>query len=230
MTASDDPPSGPSSNREPAPGVGAPQRHSTSRIGLLGGSFNPAHEGHREISLAALKHLCLDAVWWLVSPGNPLKDPDTYAPYEARLAHARRIADHHRIIISNFEERKSLQYTVDTLTTLTDLWPQIKFVWLMGADSLENFHLWRDWKKIAHTAPIAVLNRPGYTDEALKSVAAKELSVFKVESRHAETIFGVDPPVWTYIETTNNPASSTELRNAGKAGPEWPSPKTPPKT
>ncbi|MFZ5619074.1 MAG: nicotinate-nucleotide adenylyltransferase [Pseudomonadota bacterium] len=198
-----------------------PQRHDASRIGLLGGSFNPAHEGHREISLEALKVLGLDAVWWLATPGNPLKESDgyAYAPYEERLATARRVANHPRIIVSNFEERKHLQYTVDTLEALTDLWPQINFVWLMGADSLIHFNRWKNWRKIASMAPIAVFNRPGYEKAALASEAAKELALFRVPSGRAADIVGAEPPAWTFIETTKNPASATAIRS-GKTGPD----------
>ncbi|MHA7873524.1 MAG: nicotinate-nucleotide adenylyltransferase, partial [Hyphococcus sp.] len=115
------------------------------RIGLLGGSFNPAHDGHREISLEALRKLGLDAVWWLVTPGNPLKDAAEYAPFEERLRLARQTADHCDIVVSDFERRHGLQYTVDTLERLQLLHPSIQFVWIMGADSLESFHRWKDW-------------------------------------------------------------------------------------
>jgi nicotinate-nucleotide adenylyltransferase len=198
-----------------------PQRHDTSRIGLLGGSFNPAHEGHREISLAALKLLRLDAVWWLVSPANPLKESAgyDYAPYEERMAVARRIADHPRIIVSNFEGRRGLQYTVDTLEALFDLWPQIRFVWLMGADSLAGFHRWRNWRRIASLVPFAAFNRPGSAEEALASDTAKELALFRVPQGRAAEIVDMDPPAWTYIEETMNPTSSTEIRQRRSAAP-----------
>lgn len=191
-----------------------PQRHDTSRIGLLGGSFNPAHSGHREISLAALSALRLDAIWWLVTPGNPLKEADAYAyaPYETRLATARRVADHPRIIVSNFEDRKGLQYTVDTLEALHDLWPQINFVWLMGADSLENFHRWKDWRRIASLTPIAVFNRPGHEDAVNESLAARELALFRSPAGRADEIVGAYPPAWTYIDSTRNPTSATQIR------------------
>ena len=146
-----------------------------ARIGLLGGSFNPAHQGHREISLVALNALHLDAVWWLVSPGNPLKDKSTYHPYSERMAKARLIADHDRIIVSNFEERRSLQYTIDTLGALVDDHPAVDFVWLMGADSLSTFHKWKDWRKIATLLPIAVFNRPGDENAPQNAEAAREL-------------------------------------------------------
>lgn len=191
-----------------------PSRHDTSRIGLLGGSFNPAHDGHREISLEAIRLLGLDAVWWLVTPGNPLKEGGDYdyAPYPQRLADARRVASHPRIIVSNFEDRKNLQYTVDTLEALADLWPQIHFVWLMGADSLAGFHRWKNWRRIASLAPIAVFSRPGHEAAALSSEAARELALFRAPTGRAAEIVGAAPPAWTFIETTKNPASATEIR------------------
>ncbi len=196
-----------------------PQRHAASRVGLLGGSFNPAHDGHREISLAAIAMLNLDAVWWLVSPGNPLKDAGIYAPYDERLQKARRVADHPRIIISNFEERKGLQYTVDTLETLRSLWPQIDFVWLMGADSLATFHRWRDWKKIAAMAPIAVFNRPGHEGAAVTAPAAEAFASFRVDEANAEAIVGAEPPAWVFLSEPKNPQSSTAIRAASHARP-----------
>lgn len=194
-----------------------PQRHDQSRIGLLGGSFNPAHDGHREISLAALERLALDAVWWLVTPANPLKDAAGYAPYGARLAEARRVAAHPRIIVSNFEERKGLQYTVDTLGALISIWPQIDFVFLMGADSFAGLDRWRDWRRIASLVPIAVFNRPGFEEAALGGEAAKELALFRTPAGRAGDIVGAEPPVWTFIEETKNPASATSIRDRRKS-------------
>lgn len=184
------------------------------RIGLLGGSFNPPHEGHREVSLAALKRLGLDAVWWLVTPGNPLKDPDVYAPFEDRLRRARKFADHPDIVVSDFENRHSLQYTVDTLDRLTSLNPNVQFVWLMGADSLANFDKWKDWRRIAELVPIAVFGRPGYGEDAADSEAAKTLAAFRIDENNPEKLIGAEPPVWIYFSDTANPASSTAIRNA----------------
>ncbi|MDZ7629096.1 MAG: nicotinate-nucleotide adenylyltransferase [Parvularculaceae bacterium] len=196
-----------------------PGRHDSSRIGLLGGSFNPAHEGHREISLVALKRLQLDAVWWLVSPGNPLKEANAYAPYEDRLKAARKVSDHPRIIVSNFEERKGLQYTVDTLETLTALWPQINFVWLMGADSMATFHRWRDWRKIARLAPFAVFNRPGFETAWTSSPAADALAAFRLEPGAASGLAGTEPPAWVFIDEPTNSQSSTAIREKSRKSP-----------
>ncbi len=189
-----------------------PQRHDHSAIGLLGGSFNPAHDGHREISLTALDRLQLDAVWWLVSPGNPLKDPKDYAPYETRLAQARRVADHPRIVVSDFERRKNLQYTVDTLEMLATLWPQIRFVWLMGADSLASFHCWKEWRRIFALAPIAVFSRPGFEAAVGESEAAREFQAFLFDPADGAELAGAEPPAWVYLPETCNPASSTAFR------------------
>lgn len=190
-----------------------PQRHDHSRIGLLGGSFNPAHDGHREISVAALDVLGLDAIWWLVSPGNPLKDAGAYAPYEERMQTARRVAQHPAIVVSNFEQRKGLQYTVDTVGTLTALWPDIHFVWLMGADGLAGFDEWKDWREIFAAIPIAVFNRPGYAEAALESVAAREFAAFRRNRCEADELAQTAPPAWVFIEHTANPISSTAIRS-----------------
>lgn len=186
------------------------------RIGLLGGSFNPPHEGHREISLAALARLNLDAIWWLVTPGNPLKDPGVYAPFEERLRLARRFADHPDIVVSDFENRHGLQYTVDTLDRLTSLNPNVQFIWLMGADSLAGFDQWKDWRRIAELVPIAVFNRPGYGGGALDGEAAKTLAAFRIDENDPEKLIGTEPPVWVYFSDTDNPASSTAIRNASR--------------
>ena len=184
------------------------------KVGLLGGSFNPAHGGHREISVEALEKLRLDAVWWLVSPGNPLKDPEIYAPYERRLSTARAISHHERIVVSDFERRRGLQYTVDTLDALTSDMPAIHFVWLMGADSLAGFHNWRNWRRIAELTPIAVFNRPPYQCDALQSEAATALAPFRIDAADARNLPGAEPPAWVFFEHTDNPASSTALRDS----------------
>lgn len=184
------------------------------RIGLLGGSFNPPHAGHRAISVAALERLGLDAVWWMVTPGNPLKDPDIYQPFERRVQLARKAANHPDIVVSDFEHRHHLQYTVDTLERLKSLYPDTAFVWLMGADGLENFHRWKDWRRIANLVPFAVFNRPGYEEKALSGEAAKELSIFRIEEKAAENLAGMEPPAWVFFPDTDISLSSTAIRNA----------------
>ena len=138
-----------------------------ARIGLLGGSFNPAHAGHRRISLAAIDALGLDEAWWLVSPGNPLKEgAKDMAPFEARLASAREASKGAPIRVSDFEERQGTRYTVDTVRKLKRTYPQHQFIWLLGSDTLPNFHKWRDWRGLAREVPIAVIRRPGYDSTA----------------------------------------------------------------
>lgn len=183
------------------------------RIGLLGGSFNPPHQGHREISLAALERLGLDAVWWLVTPGNPLKDPSIYADYQDRLRLARLVSNHADIVVSDFEHRHALTYTAETLDALQALNPNTAFVWLMGADGLENFHRWKNWRGIAETVPIAVFNRPGHSDAALKSEAAEALSTFQLPAENAMQLWNSPPPAWIFFPDTENPISSTAIRN-----------------
>ena len=142
------------------------------RIGLLGGSFNPPHEAHRAISLEALKRLRLDRVWWLVSPANPLKDPSALPSLESRIDAARDMARHPRIEVTGFSGGSP--YTVDLLNALKRRFPGVRFVWLMGADNLAEFHRWRAWERIFALVPIAVLDRPGYRLKALASRAALE--------------------------------------------------------
>ncbi len=191
-------------------------------IGLLGGSFNPPHEGHREISLTAMKRLVLDAVWWLVTPANPLKDPAQYAPLDERLKLARKKADHPHIIVSDFERRQNLQFTVDTIERLQLLNPNINFVWIMGADSLANFHEWKDWRRIAEQIPIAIFNRPGIGDKALASPAATELALFRLAPNKASALAQAEPPAWVYFADIDNPSSSTAIRKAQRNSTETP--------
>lgn len=190
-------------------------RTSPRRIGLLGGSFNPAHGGHREISLAALDRLRLDAVWWLVTPGNPLKDPADYAAYEDRLHRARMVADHEDIVVSDFEKRRGLQYTVDTLEQIRDANPSALFAWLMGADSLAGFHRWKGWRRIVEIAPIAVFNRPGYGEDALAGEAGETLAPFRLNNER-DDLLTADPPAWVFFDDLDNELSSTAIRNANR--------------
>lgn len=183
------------------------------RIGLLGGSFNPPHQGHREISLAALDRLGLDAVWWLVTPGNPLKNPDIYAGYDDRLRLARAVSHHPHIVVSDFERRRGLTYTADTIDALKALNPHAAFIWLMGADGLETFHKWRDWRHIAQSVPIAVFNRPGHESAALESEAAQALAAFRIDPDDAMRLGETEPPAWVFFPDTENPVSSTAIRS-----------------
>ncbi|MEN8895593.1 MAG: nicotinate-nucleotide adenylyltransferase, partial [Yoonia sp.] len=141
-------------------------------IGLLGGSFDPAHAGHVHITQTALKRFGLDHVWWLVSPGNPLKDRGP-APIEQRLSKARAVMDHPRVTVTNIEERLGTRFTAETISALQDQYPGVRFVWLMGADNLAQFHRWQDWQWIMQNVPVGVIARPGDRISARLSKAAK---------------------------------------------------------
>ncbi len=188
------------------------------RIGLLGGSFNPAHEGHRHISKMALARLGLDQVWWLVSPQNPLKDASQTADYDRRFAAAVRAAQHPRIRVTDFEQRHNTRYTIDTLRALDRAYPAHRFVWLMGADNLAGFHQWRNWRQIARTVPIAVIDRPGNATRALASPAAQQLARYRLDEGDLTLIGKTTPPAWVFLTGPLSPLSSTEIRNRG----DWP--------
>lgn len=184
------------------------------RIGLLGGSFNPAHEGHLHISREALKQLKLDRVWWLVSPQNPLKPKAEMSNYEARLASAKAVTRHDRaIIVSDFERRHGLQYTHATLAALKKHYPGVKFVWIMGADNLAGFHRWQHWRSIIQMMPIAVFDRAPFSHTALRSRAALAMQRLRLTGRWISAI--ADKPghwAYMYILARRHPASSTAIR------------------
>jgi nicotinate-nucleotide adenylyltransferase len=174
------------------------------RIGLLGGSFNPAHGGHLHVSLTAMKRLGLDYVWWLVSPGNPLKEAP--APLDKRLAGAWAIARHPRLIVSDIEAQLGTRYTVDTIRALQRRFPGVTFVWLMGSDNLENFHRWRNWQEIARRLPLAVVQRPGSLQARNNAAPVRR--------------FGTDralrpPPAILVLDGARNFESATRLRRLG---------------
>jgi nicotinate-nucleotide adenylyltransferase len=189
-----------------------------THIGLLGGSFNPAHNGHRGISLAAKRALALDEVWWLVSPGNPLKPSKGMAPLLARLASARRIARHAPIRPMAIETRLGTRYTGDTLRKLVRLYPQHRFIWLMGADNLAEFHRWRDWRGIARTVPIAVVARPGYDGRALASPAMGWLRRHARPAGQARRWTMWSLPALVRLRFRPDPTSATAIR---AADPAW---------
>jgi nicotinate-nucleotide adenylyltransferase len=184
-----------------------------ARIGLLGGSFNPAHEGHRHISLVALRRLKLDLMWWLVSPQNPLKSTSEMAPLARRLQSARETAAHPDIAVSAIEVELGTQYTIDTIAALQRLFPRAHFVWVMGGDSMASFHLWKDWEEIPRRLPMAVIARPGFTTKALTSPAGVALQAARV--RDAATLADRTPPAWAFIHERLDGASATALRNRG---------------
>ena len=186
-----------------------------ARIGLLGGSFNPAHDGHLEISLTALNRLGLDRVWWLVSPQNPLKSTDGMAPLATRLASARAAARDPRILPTGLETALCTAYTADTLRALVRLMPRVKFVWLMGADNLIQVHKWQDWPQIFSTVAVAVFDRPSYASRALSGRAALSFARYRLNEGSARRLAEERPPAWVFIRCRLNPKSATEIRAAG---------------
>jgi nicotinate-nucleotide adenylyltransferase len=182
------------------------------RIGLFGGSFNPPHAGHRHVSLMALKRLRLDAIWWIVTPGNPLKNTSELSPLDERLRRAEATARHPRISVTGFEAEIGARYTVDTLSWLKRRNPANRFVWIMGADNLDGFHRWRGWRRIADLMPIAVVDRPGSTLRAARSRAAHALGPFRIDETDAPLLADLPPPAWVFLHGPRSSLSSTSLR------------------
>ena len=198
-----------------APGPVAPGL----RIGLLGGSFNPAHEGHVHVSEVARKRLGLDFVWWLVSPQNPLKTSAETAPLDQRMARARDlIAKHPRLRVTDIETQMGTRYTIDTVSRLKTRFPDIHFVWLMGSDNLLAFHRWRNWQRLAHTIPIAIVIRPG---TVLAPLTARAAQCFAHGTRRSErTLATARPPALAVLEARRSSASATGLRRRRLGWPE----------
>ena len=184
-------------------------------VGLLGGSFNPAHDGHRYISVQALKLLKLDEIWWLVSPLNPLKQAKDMASYERRLESARTAACHPRIKVSNIEREIGTHYTFDTISKLKEMYPDICFVWLMGADNLLEFHHWHRWRSIMRLVPIAIFDRKNYAPKALCSAAARLFHFYRLPHEKAADLAFQRPPAWMFLPIRKHPASATEIRQKG---------------
>jgi nicotinate-nucleotide adenylyltransferase len=184
-----------------------------ARIGLLGGSFNPAHEAHRAISLGSMRALGLDEVWWLVSPGNPLKQgAKDMASFDARFQSARRQARRTRIRVSDFEERQGTRYTIDTVRLLKRRHPRDRFIWLLGSDTLPNFHKWRDWRGLAREVPIAVIPRPGYDRIALAVRVMGWLRWFVRPSSQAKCWTEWSAPAIVLLRLPRDPTSATAIR------------------
>ncbi|MEE2661710.1 MAG: nicotinate-nucleotide adenylyltransferase [Pseudomonadota bacterium] len=182
------------------------------RVGLLGGSFNPAHEGHRHISLLALKVLQLDEVWWMVSPQNPLKPLKDMAPFEERLGEAVNMAKHPRIRVTDIEQRLGTRYTSGSLAVLKDCFPKTNFVWIMGADNLKQISRWHRWTRIFNQVPIAVFDRAPYSFGALAGKAAKAFCRFKRKRSDACNLPDMAPPAWMFFHTQLHPGSATNIR------------------
>jgi nicotinate-nucleotide adenylyltransferase len=184
------------------------------RVGLLGGSFNPAHAGHIHVARTAMRRLRLDQIWLLVSPGNPLKPRAGMAPPEIRLASARKLADGRRIIATDIERHLGTRYTHDTLRALRRRFPRVTFVWIMGADNLIQMPRWHRWAELARTTKIAVLPRPAYTHHALSSQAAQRLRHARVAASRAASLTAMPDPAWVFLQGRQNMLSATALRGA----------------
>jgi nicotinate-nucleotide adenylyltransferase len=191
------------------------------RIGLLGGSFNPAHSGHLAISRAALRQLALDRVVWLVSPRNPLKSESSLAAYDERLACAEAaVAGERRIFVSRFEADHGLRYTIDTLTLLKRTCRQTRFVLLIGADNLVSLPRWKNWTRLFEAVPIAVFARPGWDRAATASRAALRFARDRLPLSAARRLASTLPPAWVFIPSTHDESSATMIREQGF----WPAP------
>ncbi len=188
------------------------------RVGLLGGSFNPAHRGHRRISLFALRALALDEIWWLVSPGNPLKPSAGMAPLAVRMRSAMAAARHAPIRVTAIERELGTRYTVDTLRALRRRFPKRDFIWLMGSDNLAQFHRWRDWRTIARTMPIAVIARPGYDAAAVASPAMAWLGRYSVPLTSFVNRGVWSAPALVKLRFDPDSSSATAIR---RADPDW---------
>ena len=182
------------------------------RIGLLGGSFNPPHEAHREISLTALRRLGLDQVWWLISPQNPLKPERGMAPLGQRVTGARRLARGPQLRASALESALGTVYSADTVTALARRFPRCHFVWLIGADNLVQISTWKDWETIFRTLPVAVFDRPSYSLRALAATAARRFAGHRLPEAAARGLAERTPPAWVFIHQRLNPQSSTRIR------------------
>ncbi|MAN75684.1 MAG: nicotinic acid mononucleotide adenylyltransferase [Rhizobiales bacterium] len=207
-------------NRLIVPGItDLPPSAPGMRIGLFGGSFNPPHEGHGLVSRESLKRLGLDAVWWLVTPGNPLKDRSELAPLETRVKAARALVDHPAIRVTGFEAAHGFTYTYQTLDYLTRTLPDRRFVWIMGADSLSSFHRWERWEDIFALVPIAVYVRPGSTRRAPFSKAALRFAQSRLDEGDAPLLATAQPPSWVFLHGLMSTLSSTQLRNGSPKDP-----------
>ena len=214
----------------PAPRTSGPRRgalrdgldlHPGMKVGIFGGSFNPAHDGHAHVAETALRRLDLDRVVWLVSPQNPLKDPRDTAPLAERMASARAAAAcaaaGPAMIVSDFESRAGTQWTIDTVRALTARHPGVRFVWLMGSDNLASFHRWRGWTDIMRMMPVAVIARPGSLHLSHTAPAAARFAAARIPASRARLLPDLEAPAWTWLTAPLNHRSSTALRAARDA-------------
>lgn len=188
------------------------------RVGLLGGSFNPAHDGHRRISLMALRWLALDEVWWLVSPQNPLKLTADMAPLSERMASAQACAQHRRIRVSDLEASLASDRSHDTMRHLRRIYPRMRFVWIIGADNLLQLPRWHRWRDLVASVPIAVFDRPTFSYAALASQAASQYRRHRLPARLAPQLANQRPPAWVFLWPGHDSTSATAIRQ-GASGP-----------
>ncbi|MDN2583753.1 nicotinate-nucleotide adenylyltransferase [Aquibium sp. ELW1220] len=187
-------------------------------VGLFGGSFNPPHAGHALVAEIALRRLRLDQLWWIVTPGNPLKSVAQLAPLGQRIARSERLIHDPRVKVTAFEAAHHIRYTADTLALVRQRNPGVDFVWIMGADSLASFHRWQRWRDIVDTFPIAVIDRPGSTLAFLSSVMAKTFARARVDEEGAPLLARRRAPAWTFVHGPRSSLSSTALRLAQDDG------------
>jgi nicotinate-nucleotide adenylyltransferase len=181
-------------------------------VGLFGGSFNPPHEGHRLVAEIAIRKLGLDQLWWMVTPGNPLKSKRYLAPLAERIAQSEKLASDPKIRVTAFEKALGLNYTAQVLDRIRSRNPRVRFIWIMGADNLRDFHRWQNWRKIAKTFPIAVVDRPGATLSFLSSTMAKTFDYARIDEDDANTLSRIPAPAWTFIHGPRSTLSSTAIR------------------
>ncbi len=191
-----------------------PHTEAGMAIGLFGGSFNPPHAGHVLLAEIALRTFNLDQLWWIVTPGNPLKDITELAPLKDRISACEAITQDPRIKITAFEAAFNVRYTADTLDIVRDRNKDVDFIWLMGADNLQNFHKWQRWQEIAATFPIGVIDRPGSTLSFLTSKFAKTFSEARIDEDDAQDLARKPTPAWTFIHGPRSPLSSSAIRKA----------------
>ncbi|PKA39320.1 nicotinate-nucleotide adenylyltransferase [Rhizobium sullae] len=185
-------------------------------VGLFGGSFNPPHQGHALVAEIAIRRLGLDQLWWMVTPGNPLKDRNHLAPLAERIALSEAITTDPHIKVTAFEQAFGVSYTANTLARVKARNPNIHFIWIMGADSLQTFHKWQKWKEIARTFPIAVIDRPGATLSYLSSKMAKTFNFARIDEDDARVLWKKTAPAWTFIHGPRSALSSTAIRKAAE--------------
>lgn len=192
--------------------LGLPHAEAGNRIGIFGGSFNPPHSGHRMVARHAMKRLGLDQVWWLVTPGNPLKDHSQLAPLEERLRLTEKMADHPRMHVCAHEVVLGSPYTAKTLAMLKKKRPLLNFVWIMGGDNLLGFHRWQDWRKLMQTVPVAVVDRPGASLATLGAPMPKAFEHSRISEDDSFLLAHMKPPAWVFLHTALDETSSTILR------------------